>query len=151
MIRTEGEIWTEKGKTWTIKNGIKKSVSKFNTIRKNLRAPLCCPKCNKSMKSVDEQVYKFNNVCLDCTIEFEHELKIAGKYDDYEKARVLANAKGYVIDLERFLKDYVLDTNNASYVTEDGEVEAWIGDSSKRASELVEPELEKIKKQIYDK
>ena len=39
----EGDIWTEGRKTWTIKNGIKKTVSKLSSIRKEIFTPLCCP------------------------------------------------------------------------------------------------------------
>ena len=46
----EGDVWTENKKTWTIKNGIKKTVSKLNSIRKEIFTPLCCPKFSKVMK-----------------------------------------------------------------------------------------------------
>ena len=36
----EGDIWTENKKTWTIKNGIKKSISKLNSIKKEIFMPL---------------------------------------------------------------------------------------------------------------
>lgn len=150
MIRKEGEVWVEKGKTWTIHNGIKRTVSKFSSIRKTLRTPICCPKCNKSMKHVDEQVYKFNSVCLDCTIDFEHQLKIDGKYDDYERARILANAKGYVVDMDKFFNEYFQEVSDKSYVTEDGDVEAWLGDPSKKVKEVVKPELDRLKKELID-
>ena len=52
--RKEGDIWTENKKTWTIKNGIKQTVSKLDAIKKEVFVPLCCPKCSKVMKhSVD--------------------------------------------------------------------------------------------------
>lgn len=148
MTRKEGEVWTDKGKTWTVHNGVKKTVSKFSSVRKSLRAPICCPKCSKSMKHADEQVFKFNGVCLDCTVEFEHQLKLSGKYDEYERARVMANAKGYIVDLEKFFDDYFQEVSDKSYVTEDGDVEAWLGNPTNKAKEIVKPELDKLKKQF---
>ena len=148
MLRQEGEIWTERGKTWTMKNGIKKTVTKFTQVRKNLQTPICCPKCSKPMKHFDEQIYKFNNVCLNCTVEFEHELRKLGKYDEYERVRVLANAKGYVIDLDKFFSEYFKDSSNKGFITEDGDIEAWIGNTTKRVEEIVKPELDKLKKQL---
>jgi len=145
MLRQEGEIWTEKGKTWTIKNGIKRTVSKFTQIRKDLQTPLCCPKCSKTIKHIDEKFYKFNALCLDCTIDFEHELIKQGKYKEYEQARIQANAKGYVADLDVFFGEYFQNTANKSFVTEDGEVETWIGNSVKRVEEIVKPEIDKLK------
>ena len=46
----EGDIWTEGKKTWTIKNGIKQTVSKLDKIKEQVFTPLCCPKCNRVMK-----------------------------------------------------------------------------------------------------
>ena len=46
----EGDVWTEGRKTWTIKNGIKQTVSKLDKVKKEIHVPLCCPKCSKVMK-----------------------------------------------------------------------------------------------------
>ena len=146
MLRKEGDVWTERGKTWTIKNGIKKTVTKFTSIRKELQTPLCCPKCNKHMKSIDQHIYNYNKVCLDCTVEFEHELKKAGKYEEYEKARIEANIKGYVVDLSTFFDEYLADgKDNKGYITEDGDVESWTGNSLKRVKEIIKPGLDELK------
>ena len=42
----EGDIWNEGRKTWTIKNGIKQTVSKLDKLKKEVFMPLSCPKCN---------------------------------------------------------------------------------------------------------
>jgi len=146
MLRKEGEVWTEKGKTWTMKNGIKRTVSKFTAVRKDLQTPLCCPKCNKRMKHIDEHMYKFNKVCLDCTVEFEHEIRKQGKYEEYERKRVAANLKGYVKDLEIFFEDFVKNNASGGYVTEDGDVEHWSGNAGERAAELLKPGLDNLKR-----
>ena len=41
----EGDVWTESGKEWTIKNGIKQNITKLDAAKKALRIPLACPKC----------------------------------------------------------------------------------------------------------
>ena len=41
--RIEGEVWVENGRTWTLKNGIKKTVRKVE----GAAIPLLCPKCSK--------------------------------------------------------------------------------------------------------
>lgn len=145
MLRKEGEVWTERGKTWTIKNGIKKTVTKFTQVRKDLQTPLCCPKCSKTLKHADKKFYEYNRFCLDCTVDFEHDLIKQGKYKEYEKARIQANAKGFVTDLDNFFNEYLKDNTNKGFVTEDGDIETWIGDSTKRVEEIVKPEIQKIK------
>ncbi len=45
----EGDVWEERGKKWTIKNGIKQTVTRFDSIKKKIFAPITCPNCNKPM------------------------------------------------------------------------------------------------------
>ena len=52
---TEGDIWEENGKQWTIKNGIKQTVTKFDRLKKMFIIPIACPECSKPMKNDDEQ------------------------------------------------------------------------------------------------
>ena len=42
----EGDVWEEKGKTWTIRDGIKENVTKLDKFKKT-SVPLFCPNCNK--------------------------------------------------------------------------------------------------------
>ena len=86
----EGDIWTEGKKTWTIKNGIKQTVSKLDIIKKEVFTPLSCPKCNNIMKKrLDKPNYRIHKMCFDCVIEFEHKLKIRGEYKDYKKKLII--------------------------------------------------------------
>ena len=43
--KVEGDIWEEGGKTWTIKKGIKQSISKMQSVRDIVKMPLTCPNC----------------------------------------------------------------------------------------------------------
>ncbi len=36
----EGDIWEEKGRKWTIKNGIKQNITKYDDIKKLIKVPL---------------------------------------------------------------------------------------------------------------
>jgi bacterioferritin-associated ferredoxin len=88
----EGDVWTEGRKTWTIKNGIKQTVSKLDKIRKETLMPLCCPKCGNVMKKrLDKPNYKLHKKCHDCVVEFEHKLRIKGKYNQYRKDLINKN------------------------------------------------------------
>ena len=42
--RKEGDVWDEGGKQWTLKNGIKQTVTRFDEIKKVINLPLACPK-----------------------------------------------------------------------------------------------------------
>ena len=89
----EGDTWTENKKTWTIKNGIKQTISKLDSIKKEIFMPLSCPCCGKIMKKrLDKPNYKIHKKCYDCVINFEGKLKhTPGKYEKYIKELKLKN------------------------------------------------------------
>jgi hypothetical protein len=45
-IHKEGDIWENKGKTWTIRDGIRENVTKLDKF-KQAAVPLFCPKCKQ--------------------------------------------------------------------------------------------------------
>ena len=82
----EGDVWVEGRKTWTIKNGIKQTISKLDKIKKEIFMPLKCPCCGNVMKKrLDKPNYRIHKKCFDCVIEFEADLKNKGKYKEYKK------------------------------------------------------------------
>jgi len=125
--RSEGEVWEELGRKWTLKNGIKMSVTKLNRAKSATFTPLLCPNCSKPMKTeYDKKMFYVHNKCFDCVIAYETQLKIDGKYQEYEDKIVKANAN---FALDEFVNgfDSFLDSfdSNDGFVTEQGDVEDW--------------------------
>ena len=152
----EGDIWTENKKTWTIKNGIKQTISKLDKIKKEVFIPLCCPQCNKVIRGqVSKDNYKHHKKCLNCVVEFEHKLRIEGKYDDYIKKLEAKNSLDIVDDMESYLLN-ALNNTNEGYISEQGEIERWVGgiDKEKMTKEIIEGaqiRREYIKKELSGK
>ena len=152
----EGDVWTEGRKTWTIKNGIKQTVSKLDTIKKEVFMPLCCPSCGKVMKAqLDKPNYKVHKKCLNCVVEYEHKLKIRGEYDSYIKKLEAKNSLDIVDEMESYLLD-AINTSNSSFVSEDGVVERWVGgvdkvELTKQIKEATKTRREHIEKKLNDK
>jgi hypothetical protein len=68
----EGDIWEAEGRTWTIKNGIKQNLTKFDKAKKYHVMPLLCPCCNKVMKNRnDKPFYNIHKMCFNCVIDVE--------------------------------------------------------------------------------
>ena len=127
----EGDIWTENKKTWTIKNGIKQTISKLDSVRKEVFMPLCCPECNKVMKKrLDKPNYRIHKKCHDCFVLFEHKLFIQKKDEEYKNNLKAKNNISYINRLESYLLDAV-NTSNEGYVSERGEIERWVGGVNK--------------------
>ena len=125
--RKEGEIWEENGKSWTIKNNIKISVSKLDKAKLYALTPLLCPDCSKPMKTeYDKKMFMVHKMCFDCTIKMETQLKIEGKYQEYEDKLVKANANfmldEFVDGFDSFLNSM---DSNSGFVTEQGDIEDW--------------------------
>ena len=136
----EGDVWTEGGKDWTIKDGIKQTATKLDKVKKEAILPLFCPSCGSIMKKRnDVKMYNIHKKCFDCVIDMEHKLKIEGKYEDYERNTLANNAEDYINDLESYLLE-ALNSSNDQFVSEQGEVERWKGglDKEKVTEELKE-------------
>ena len=153
----EGDVWTEGRKTWTIKNGIKQTVSKLDVIKKEVHMPLSCPCCGKIMKHrLDKPNYKIHKKCFDCVVEFEGKLKhVPGRYEKYLKELKLKNNLASLDELESYLLDAV-NTSNSGYVSEDGVIERWVGgvDSKKWTKDIkkyTSKTREKLEKELNDK
>lgn len=121
----EGDTWEEGGKTWTIKNGLKQTITKLDEIKKLYNIPFACPCCKKAFKDTptNRKMWSIHQMCLDCVIDMEAKLKIEGKYEEYEKRMINGNKNAMVTDLEVALEGW-LNSNN-TFVTEQGDVENW--------------------------
>ena len=151
----EGDVWTEGRKTWTIKNGIKQTISKLDKIKKEVFMPLCCPECGNVMKKrLDKPHYKIHKKCYDCVIDYEGKLIVRGTYDNYIKQLKGKNNIDILNELESTLLSAV-NTSNSNFVSEDGVVEKWVGgiDKEKFTEEIktaAKAKREYINKQLND-
>ena len=133
---SEGDVWEESGKKWTIKNGVKQNVTKLDGAKKALRMPLACPKCGGSMKHhLAKKMYKVHGFCFDCTVDMEADLRKAGLYEKYEKTMMRGNMEAWANGLEQWVQDTLAES--MTYVTEEGDVEDWKGNTQKQKQELL--------------
>ena len=151
----EGDVWTEGRKTWTIKNGIKQTVSKLDKIKKEIFMPLCCPECGNVMKKrLDKPNYRIHKMCHDCVVEYEHKLDIKGEFKNYIKNLKGNNALTSLDEMESYLLD-AINTSNSSFISEQGEIERWVGGLDKEKYKkdiktLTKQAKERVKKQLDD-
>jgi bacterioferritin-associated ferredoxin len=148
----DGDVWEEGGKQWTLKNGIKQTVTRFDDLKKVITLPLACPKCTKAMKTttLNKKMWPIHKMCFDCVITMETELKREGKYEEYARNIVNRGAKTYIKDLEDALLELALYEDNESFVTEAGDVEKWAGkgiDKEKITKEIQE-HIQELKDQL---
>jgi hypothetical protein len=131
--RLEGDVWEEKDKTWTIKDGLKQTVTKLYEIKKATRMPLLCPGCSQPMKtSLDKKMYPIHKTCFNCVVSMETRLKMEGKYEDYARNMVTKNIVTHIEEAAQFIEEFAKNTGKETYVTEQGDVEEWEGGVDKQ-------------------
>ena len=151
----EGDIWVEGKKTWTIKNGIKQTISKLDNIKKEIFTPLFCPECSKIMKHhLDKSNYKVHKKCHDCVIAFEHKHILNFTHDNYIKELKLKNSIDIVKETETYLLEAINETNNG-FITENGNIERWVGGTdtkkyTKKIKEAAKLRLKHLEKELNE-
>jgi len=123
----EGDIWEADGRTWTIKEGIKQNITKLDKAKKAHTLPLFCPKCKKVMKNRhDKTYYNIHKICFNCVIDYEHELKKQGKWEEYQLNIKNNELDNRIDEFKLWIKEKLEESNN-SFISEDGDMEKWVG------------------------
>jgi ElaB/YqjD/DUF883 family membrane-anchored ribosome-binding protein len=122
-----------------------KNSDLFQSVRDELQA---FPNCRKETctcvgtHQLDQKMRKIHGMCFDCVIEMEHELKKAGKYEEYEQEKIRENALAWLRDAERdveMLKQAYTQVQQI-VANSDGHVEHW---SAKMTAEEFENTIQK--------
>lgn len=128
VVRKEGDVWEERGKSWTIKNGLKQTINKLDKFRIESKPPLCCPKCNKRMKSnLDKSIYMQMKFCSDCLAKYERKLHAEGLFDKYKDNLIQGNFDYWLEGVKANFEDYLKQRNSTNYISEAGDIEDWSG------------------------
>jgi hypothetical protein len=146
--RKEGDVWTEDGLQWTIENGIKQSYSKLSAARKSLTVPLMCPCCKTRMKDkLDPRFYNLYGKCFSCVQAYESQLKREGKYDEYARNIMNANAMTFISDARDYLNE-IAKSSNKIYA-ENGQEENWSGPNvNSKMIEQMNKELDGLEERV---
>jgi hypothetical protein len=162
-----GDIWEEAdpvtGNIYVIEQRdgfrIKKTKNSeiFQQIRDELNTFTKCPKetctCINPQR-VDEKMRRIHDMCFDCVIEMEHELKKTGKFEEYERERVKNNALAWLRSAEQdinLLKQAY--TQSTQFVSNSsGDLETWAAKMSpEEFDEKIQKEFERFKENFLNK
>jgi hypothetical protein len=145
-FHNEGDIWEEDGRQWTIKNGIKQNITKLDKAKESIHMPLFCPSCSNLMKKqADKRFYLQFKRCLDCQIDFEAELKKQGLWEVYDNAFINDNVDNLINEFEIWFEE-AINHSNEDFITENGDVEKWVGSAKDKMLESKEETIAFLKK-----
>jgi hypothetical protein len=125
----EGDVWEIDGKQWTIKNGLKQTVTRFDAIKRKIFTPITCPNCHKPMNKghIDKYMFSIHQKCSDCVFEHETKLKLTGEYQEYERNIIKQGVVYHIKEMENVLLELLMGQSDESFVTEAGDIETWKG------------------------
>ena len=90
--------------------------SPLTDIMAQARMPWFCPKCDSVMKKrLDRKMWMLFNHCLDCQIEEEHQMRVSGTFDSYEKKKFFENRKSAILEQKDSIKEW-LDAGDSTFV-----------------------------------
>ena len=147
----EGDVWVDQwGKKWTIKRGIKQSVTKMDGIKSMVHLPLTCPSCGSVMKvnDLNKKMFAIHSKCFDCVIVEETRMKSEGKWEEYERSQMNKNVKTSLEEFESAIDSWYNEKD--TFITEAGDIEAWSGGDKSKIYQEIKDNLQKIKSEdIY--
>ena len=78
------------------------------------------------MKRVDKPYYNVHKYCLHCHARAEDKLKAEGKYEEHYNEINNKTIDGRIEEFKQYINEKLKESNN-SFVSENGEVEKWVG------------------------
>ena len=156
--RNVGDKWIDNnGIQWEQKDGYKVSSAKaleaVMAAIKALKMPNTCPKCNNEMKDnqYNKKMWKVHKMCFDCVIDMEHEHRLNGTYEQYEKDLMRKNIEAWLKDARAEMEAIKELLTKAEFVNSDGTVEKWDSPwkgKEQELEELLERDFQKVKAQL---
>ena len=148
----EGDVWEDSGKVWTIKNGLKQTITRFDELKRLIVMPLCCPKCKAPMQDIrlNRLMYSIHQICFDCVIKHETKLKLTGEYEQYERDMINQGVAVHIKEMEGVLLELLMDQHDESFITEAGDIETWKGKGIdiNRTTQEIQEYIQKLKDAI---
>jgi hypothetical protein len=104
---------------------------------------LFCPNCKQVMdKQLDPFYFKSFGECLDCRTVTETQMKIAGTWGNYTNQTFNLEIDQQIQEYKKWFESILQDTADG-YVSENGEVQKWVGGIDKeRAKQSLDEVIE---------
>ncbi len=152
QTHNEGDVWEERGKTWTIKNGVKQTVTKLDTVRNMIKIPIVCPVTKKPMKhKFDKVCYRLYGYGFDAYVQNELKMKLNGTWKKHVVNIRKNNWKSQLRDLESQYMEWLNSDVSKKFITETGKIEDWENNIDKKnLKNNFYEQLEKFKNKIEE-
>lgn len=158
ITRNSGERWFDAdGNEWEQKEGYKLKLGKEwqQELHSYLNQFANCPKevCTCTFpKKMDEKMKNIHGMCFDCVVKMEHNIRLEGKWDEYEKEKVKANALAWLKEAERDKNMIAEELSKLEFTNSFGDVESWeTGTTKEQILQKIEEEFQKFREDFIAK
>lgn len=150
----DGDVWTDKDGIEWIQVGASKISKKVFETREATRQ--ICPVCKRdiswSNNQNDAKFFNKTGKCYDCVIEEEHQMRLDGTFDTYEKMKVIHNQRSFLNELKQKIVESIdwmkNKSNKLEYLNSDGTMETWTDRSMDTLLAEAELDLKEVNKAI---
>jgi len=150
----DNDVWVDKDGIEWIQKGPSKISKKLYETREATRQ--ICTACKKdiywSSNYNDQKFFNKTGKCYDCIIESEHNMRIDGTFETYEKIKVIRNQKSFLSELKQKIEESINwlrnKSNKIEYLNEDGSRECWTDVSRDTFLESAQRDLIEINKSL---
>lgn len=158
ITRNIGDRWFDAdGNEWEQKDGYKLKLGKEwqQELHTYLHEFTNCQKevCTCTFpKKIDEKMKNIHGMCFDCVVEMEHKIRLEGKWDEYEKEKVKANALAWLKEAERDKNMIAEELSKLEFTNSFGDVESWeTGTTKEQILQKIEEEFQKFREDFIAK
>ena len=102
-------------------------------------------------EKLDKKMWKLYEKCCTCVFDYESDLRVSGKFKDYEAKKMANNYVDWLKDLKSFAKSFIGSINRDGYITERGKVENWSKQDKGAIVEKVNKRIEFLESEIKEK
>lgn len=158
VTRKVGDKWFDSdGNEWEQKDGYKMKLGKewqqelhtYLTSFPNCRKEVCT--CNIP-KRLDNKMKALHGMCFDCVVEMEHEIRLEGRWEEYEREKMKQNALAWLKEAEKDKNLIAEELSKAEFVNSFGDVEKWGGNKTKEELlQKIEEEFQKFREDFIQK
>ena len=112
--------------------------------------PNWCPKCGRLMgkKVHDEKFWQIHNLCMDCGIQLEHQMKLNGIWEQYERNTILNNMQDMCRDAIVYYQQMKNQATKEFVLNTEGQIEQYSVQDKQLFFQTIDNIIEGIKKYI---
>jgi hypothetical protein len=158
VTREIGDRWFDSdGNEWEQKNGYIAKLGKEwqQDLHKYLNEFPNCPKesCTCGVpKRLDDKMKKIHGMCFDCVVDMEHQIRLDGKWEEYEREKVKLNALAWLQEAEKDKNLIAEELSKVEFANSFGDAEKWdTGTTKEQILQKIEDEFQKFREDFIQK